>query len=235
MKSILDFDRSMLYNMGRSKTEVLEEGGAGRWQFTFPPFFVIIMLGTKCLLPPTLYFMQGTFPIGDISQENVPKEFFMEMDFDVRITAASMFDYLMRHTYTGIQGIVGLCIGAAVLGYFFYTGVWSYLIIALVILLYLPLTLFMKAVGQINSNPAFKEPIHYHADEQCLAVSQKGTTQTLRWALVEKAVATNMSIIIYTSPVNAWIFPKKDLGDRLEDFIRLIKACLPPEKVRFRT
>ena len=156
------------------------------------------------------------------------------MDFDVRITVASMFNYLMRHTYTGIQGIVGLGIGAAVLAYFFYTGVWSYLIIALVILLYLPLTLFMKAVSQINTNPAFKEPIHYHVDEQCIAVSQRGNTQTLRWALVEKAVATNMSIIIYTSAVNAWIFPKKDLGDRLEDFVKLVKTCLPPEKVRFK-
>ncbi len=158
----------------------------------------------------------------------------MELDFDIKMSAPVLFDYFMRHTYTGTQGLVGLGIGIAVLVYGIYMQNPIYMGAAAVILLYLPFTLFLRAIGQCNTNPAFKAPIHYHMDETGVVVSQNGTSQSLRWELVQKAVATGTSIIIYTSPVNAWIFPKKELGEKTDDLIRLIVKCMPEEKVRFK-
>ena len=49
-----------------------------------------------------------------------------------------------------------------------------------------------------------------------------------------KAVSTLHSIVVYTTPVNACIFPKKDLGDNKYKVIEIISAHMPPKKVKIR-
>ena len=36
----------------------------------------------------------------------------MELEFDVKMTPAAMYDYLMHHTYSGMSGIIGAIAGA---------------------------------------------------------------------------------------------------------------------------
>ena len=36
----------------------------------------------------------------------------MELEFDVKMTPAAMYDYLLHHTYSGMSGIVGALAGA---------------------------------------------------------------------------------------------------------------------------
>ena len=49
-----------------------------------------------------------------------------------------------------------------------------------------------------------------------------------------KAVSTQQSLIVYTSKVNASIFPKKDLGQRTAAVIEMISTHMPPAKVKIR-
>ncbi len=158
----------------------------------------------------------------------------MELDFDVRINVGVLFDYLMRHTYTSLQGIVGVVIGILALAYYFWSFDLMYLLIGLVVLLYLPITLLMKAVAQARTNPAFKDVIHYHLDAEGITVSQGELKQTMFWDRMVKVVATSKSIILYTSPVNASIFPKKDLGDKEGQLLLVLKEYLPPEKLKIK-
>ena len=109
------------------------------------------------------------------------------------------------------------------------------LIAGLVILAYLPWTLFLKSKKQYLSNPAFKEPLHYRMTDQGIEVSQKGETQGQKWEDMYKAVSTPRSIILYTSRVNASIFPKKDLGEKSSAVIRMISTHMPPRKVKIRS
>ena len=55
-----------------------------------------------------------------------------------------------------------------------------------------------------------------------------------KWSDMYKAISTNRSIIVYTSRVNATIFPRKQLGDDLVQVIGMISTHMPPKKVKIR-
>ena len=65
-------------------------------------------------------------------------------------------------------------------------------------------------------------------------MSQDGTVERMEWDDMVRAVSTFGSIVVYTTPVNACIFPKKDLGDARYKVIEIISTHMPPKKVRIR-
>ena len=158
----------------------------------------------------------------------------MEVSFDVKITTGVLYDYLLYHTYTGTTGLLGTIAGALLVAAYFMAGSMLYLIFGVVVLVYLPWTLFIRSKKQYLANPAFKEPLHYTFNEEGMTVSQKDTSEQIAWENLYKAVSTPKSIVLYTSPVNASIFPKKDLGERKAALIEVISTHMPPKKVKIR-
>ena len=98
----------------------------------------------------------------------------MEVEFDVKIDSAVLYDYMLHHTYTSFAGVVGTTVGALILVAFGMTGHVVYLIAGLIILLYQPGSLLLKAKQQALTNPAFKQPLHYKMTEEGVEVSQGG-------------------------------------------------------------
>lgn len=158
----------------------------------------------------------------------------MEVSFDVKITPGVLYDYLLYHTYTGTTGLLGTIAGALLVVAYFMAGSILYLIFGVVVLVYLPWTLFIRSKKQYLANPAFKELLHYTFNEEGMTVSQKDTSEQIAWENLYKAVSTPKSIVLYTSPVNASIFPKKDLGERKAALIEVISTHIPPKKVKIR-
>lgn len=158
----------------------------------------------------------------------------METEFDVKITAGILYDYMMYHTYTKLPGIVGSVVGVLILVLYASNRQPICLIAGLVILLYLPWTLFVKSSRQALATPAFKKPLHYRLSDDGIEVSQDGTTERMDWDSMVKAVSTFASIVVYTTPVNACIFPKKDMGDARYKVIEIISTHMPPKKVKIR-
>ena len=101
-------------------------------------------------------------------------------------------------------------------------------------LLYLPWTLFLKSRSQILGNPAFQEPLQYLLDQEGLTITQGEQQEKMAWEDMYKAVSTARSIILYTSRVNATIFPKRQLGDSRTAVIEMISTHMPPAKVKIR-
>lgn len=158
----------------------------------------------------------------------------MELQFDVKITSGILYDYMLRHTYRSASGLIGTVVGILMIAWFINGGGLIFLAVGAIILLYLPWTLFLKSKQQSLGNKVFAEPLHYRMTEEGIEVSQGGEVQKQSWDNMYKAVSTARSIIIYTSPVNASIFPRKDLGDLVPEVIRMISAHMPPSKVKIR-
>ena len=158
----------------------------------------------------------------------------MEIEFDVKISANVLYDYMLRHTYSSLSGIMGTLVGALMLVLFASNRQPICLIIGVVILLYLPWTLFIKSRQQALGTPAFKKPLHYRLSDDGIEVSQDETVEQMGWDGMVKAVSTLNSIIVYTTPTNACIFPKKDLGDSKYKAIEIISTHMPPKKVKIR-
>ena len=159
----------------------------------------------------------------------------MEIKFDVHITSHVLYDYLMQHIYHSTQGILGTTVGA-LLVVLFAMRPKEYLlalIFGIIILLYLPVSMWLKAKAQAL-NPVFKEPLHYVMNEEGVSVSQGETTQEQLWENLYKAVSTKTSIILYTSRLNACIFPREDLKEQTAAVIEAISTHMDPGKVKIR-
>jgi len=158
----------------------------------------------------------------------------MELEFDVKITSGAMYDYLLQHTYTSFSGMLGTLVGALFIVLFFCTKYPIYLIAGIIMIAYLPYTLFIRAGKQVIDTPAFKNPLHYRMTDEGIFVSQGETEETQSWEKCYKAVSTSKSIILYTSKNTASIFPKKDLGEKKDALIQMISTHMPPNKVKIR-
>ena len=156
------------------------------------------------------------------------------IEFDVKIKAVDLYDYMLRHTYNSFSGMLGSGLGALMVIAGIYLEGWLMVIAGVVLLCYLPWTLFLKSRQQMLSNPAFKETLHYVLDEEGIHVSQNDTEEMQRWEDMVKAVSTGRSIIVYTSRMNACIFPKRELGDETAQVIQIISTHLPAKKVKIR-
>lgn len=156
------------------------------------------------------------------------------VEVDVKINSGDLYDYNLRHAYNSAAGIMGSTLGAVMILVAFRTSTWIFLIGGAALILYLPWTLFIKSRQQALSNPAFKEPLHYILDDQGITISQGEASATQSWDDMVKAVSTGRSIIVYTSRVNATIFPKKQLGDKLAGVVECISTHMPPNKVKIR-
>jgi hypothetical protein len=158
----------------------------------------------------------------------------MELEFDVKITASAMYDYLLYHTYTSLSGLLGTIVGVFLIMAFVATKYPIYLIAGLVLILYLPCTLFLRANQQVVNTPAFKKPLHYKMTDDGISVSQGESEEKQSWDSCYKAVSTSKSIIVYTSRTTASIFPKSDLGDKKDALVQIISTHMPPQKVKIR-
>ena len=158
----------------------------------------------------------------------------MELEFDVHVDANALYDYMLRHTYTKAAGLLGSTAGALGIVAGMMLRYPIYVIFGAVVLLYQPVSLWLRAQKQALL-PVFKEPLHYRMTDQGIEVSQKGETQGQKWEDMYKAVSTPRSIILYTSRVNASIFPKKDLGEKSSAVIQMISTHMPPRKVKIRS
>ncbi len=156
------------------------------------------------------------------------------LELDVKIEAKDLYDYMVAHTYSKPFNILASCFGGLMVVIGVMMEYWVFVIGGIVLLVYLPWTLFLKSRQQAVNNPVFKEALHYVLDDKGITISQGEQTQSQEWGNMYKAISTNKSIIVYTSPVNATIFPRRVLGDNVAQCIQIISTHMPPARVKIR-
>ena len=159
----------------------------------------------------------------------------MKVEFDVQITAADLYDYMLAHTYSGFSGLFGSIVGALFIVWYFAMGTQLYYLAAgVIILIYTPCSLYMSAKKQAATNEFFKKPLHYTLTDEGVTVTQEDYEMFHEWNIIYKAKSTNRSLLLYTSKVNAWIFPRKALGKDKDAVIQLISNHVSPSKINIK-
>ena len=157
------------------------------------------------------------------------------VELDVKIEAGDLYDYMLMHTYSSASGVLGSAVGALLILLALGTQRWAFIVLGIILLLYLPWTLFIKSRRQVLTNPSFQKPLHYVLDDAGITISQGEDSMQYPWEELYKAVSTGRSIIVYTSRVNATIFPKKQMEDKRAGVIEMISTHMPPNKVKIRS
>ncbi len=155
------------------------------------------------------------------------------VEVDIKIEARDLYDYLLTHHYNSSSGLLGSCVGALAVIVGAVQPQWLLLILGVILLFYLPWTLFLRSKKQAL-NPVFQKPLHYRLDGDGITVSQGEEAQLLAWEDMVKAVSTGKSIIVYTSRTSAIIFPKRELGEQKGAVIEVISTHMPPAKVKIK-
>lgn len=168
------------------------------------------------------------------SEETLKPEGEALFEMDVHMSTGVLYDYLLRHIYTSFSGIFGTIIGILLAAGYFMKGLGIiYLICGIIVIFYLPWSLFLTAKKQMLLK-VFQSPIHYTFYENGVEVSQDGVSQMQRWENMVKAVSTSKSIILYTGKKVASIFPRKDLEGDATGLIRIICSHMDPKKVKIK-
>ncbi len=168
--------------------------------------------------------------------ENGNNEIKKQVSFEVNMNSRILYDYLINHAYSGASGIIGSCFGTLGIIVFIRYGSQAliYLILGILLILYLPVSLRLKASQMMNLVESFKKPLGYVLDEKGITVSQGDETQSIEWDKCTKAVSTKVSIVLYTGKNNASIFPRKQLEDKLPALISVIAENMEPSKVKIK-
>lgn len=162
----------------------------------------------------------------------------LDLEFDVKVTSGVLYDFKIQHTYKKPITILATALGFVSIYLFFVredNTRFLLLFLGILFIVYEPLTAAYRAYVQAKLTPAFQQPLHYRFCEEGIEVSQNGETQMAKWEQCVKACNTRKSIFVYTSKVNAFIFPRTDLGNQADDVIAYIAKHVSPEimKIRF--
>ena len=158
----------------------------------------------------------------------------MEVEFDVQMTTSKLYDFNLQHSYRKPVSIIATALGVVMIFIFFNYLKWYYLAAGLLLIFYLPISLLRASFMKVKMIDFFKEPVSYILNDEGITVKAQGEEQTIPWSECTRACNTRQSYFIYTGRNSAFIFPKKDMGDKTSDVLIMINTHMDPSKVKIK-
>lgn len=169
-----------------------------------------------------------------MSTTNEEKEVYIETQIDTK----QMYEFMLNHTYKSLMGIVGVLLSImAVIFLVVYWGKYSpaykalFFLIALMFTVINPVMLYLKSKKQVKANDSFQHPLCYTLSGKGIEVVQGENSLHIEWDDIIKVSSTKNLVIIYLSPVRAFIFPKVQIGEKFEEFKHMIADNIRCRKV----
>ncbi len=169
------------------------------------------------------------------------------MEVTIRLKEKDLFSFNLYHSYhraqTWLFTILGVVI--TVLSFTTYQSVelmysMLYFACGMIFIFYTPLNLRTSAKMAFKRGGAISQSMKYRFNEQGIFVSlaseandveeDTGAVDSITWDLIFKVVETKKAVLIYTSPKNASILPKEQLGTNLETLREIFRKELEPFK-----
>lgn len=154
----------------------------------------------------------------------------MNLQFNTQLTAKDLYRFNMRNAYTSTQGILSIICAALVVFVF----IWRFdrltvpymilfIILAIVFIIYIPVSLWLRSNQVFKNNEIFKEPLTYSFTDEDITVTSPSAQEEeahLRYDDIYKVVVTKGYILIYTNRISAYIIPRGfDDETKVMDFL----------------
>ena len=161
------------------------------------------------------------------------------MEFDATLTEKDMIRFNLYHTYskffawfTVALAVVALVVAGTTFGKVSGTLTALYILVALVVLIYMPLNTVLSAKRRVKFQPQLLEALHYSIGEDGIRVSRGEETAELPWDSVFRIVGVKTAIYVYSSRIYAYVIPREAVSDRIEEFKALALAHLESRRVK---
>lgn len=162
------------------------------------------------------------------------------MKFKTTIHTNEIFAFLMRYSYAGIIGKIGPAISLVAAVVFVknlpnFSGNETKMIInAILALLFTvinPILLYLKAKQQKLTNKAYKSEMLYELNEEGIKLFVGEQEGGIPWDLIVKIEETKTLYLLYTTRVNAFLWPKKDMGEQEEKLMAYVLKHIDRKRV----
>ncbi len=149
-------------------------------------------------------------------------------EYKIKTSANDLFEFMMVHNYKCLRGVLSVAFSvAALVGMIAFWNQTStvqkicLLIFALMFTVITPIEYKIRAKRQ--EKKTFETEYTYIFDEEGIVVKANELKNELSWDEVFKVISTKNLIVIYFSPVRAFILPKKIIGDEFAGFKALME------------
>ena len=164
----------------------------------------------------------GTRPLGEKEEE------MEKYEFKIKTNANDLFEFMMVHNYKCLRGVLSVAFSlAALIGMIAFWGQTSSVqkiclgIFALMFTVITPIEYKIRAKRQ--EKKTFETEYTYIFDESGIVVKANELSNELSWDEVYKVISTKNLVVIYFSPVRAFILPKKTIGNNFAEFKKLME------------
>lgn len=162
----------------------------------------------------------------------VSKEFFMdEMRVTIALEKEHYFEFLMKHIYTGIKGLLYVLLTIALLLVVILTwnnkvfGVYNIFMIFLLLYMYIgqPIHLYFEAARRAKIMRENGSLITYQITKDALGIGGGQNPVEIPWAGMKKIKETQNLVLFYVDRKQALVLPKEQV-ENWKDILEIARA-----------
>ena len=165
----------------------------------------------------------------------------MPLEFDVKLEPKDMYRFNMYQTYSGFSGVSSILFAIALFGLAIYTygevslpNTIMYVGVGIMMLVYMPSTLWLRAKQSIKASPVLSNTLHYMVDADGFTVTQGEASGVLAWKQIYKMVSTKHLVLVYSTRINAYVIPRRQLDEQYLPLAKLAREKLPKYRCRMK-
>lgn len=154
------------------------------------------------------------------------------IEIRTKITRKELYEFIMNNNYVSVRGVVSVLFSlASAVGTVFYWSEFSnlqrvlMLFMSLMFTVITPFEYYIRAGRQVRKN--FKDEMTYVFDETGITIKIREESSSLPWNEVMKVISTKNLIVVYFTPIRAFIIPKKNINDfdNLKEMMEQNTSC----------
>ncbi|MDE7432822.1 MAG: YcxB family protein [Lachnospiraceae bacterium] len=140
------------------------------------------------------------------------------IEIKTKITKKELYEFIMNNNYVSVRGVVSVLFSLiSTVGTIYYWNSFSnlqrvlMLFMSLMFTVITPVEYYIRAGRQVKKN--FKDEMTYSFDEEGITIKIRDESSSLPWSEVMKVISTRNLIVVYFTPIRAFIIPKNNINE----------------------
>lgn len=152
-----------------------------------------------------------------------------QISIKVKITRSQLYEFIMYNNYICFRGVISVLfslislVGTIVYwNEFIWYGKVLMLFMSFMFTVITPIEYYIRAGRQIKKS--FQKEMIYKFDENGITIQINDDSSSLLWSSVMKVISTKNLVVVYFTPIRAFIIPKKDIGNNFESIREIMSS-----------
>lgn len=144
------------------------------------------------------------------------------INIKVKISVGNLYEFMMNNNYVSVRGVVSVLFSlvsavGTVIFWNEFVGIQKALMLfmALLFTVIAPIEYYVRAMKQVKKN--FKDEMEYIFDDSGITIRKDEESSSLKWNEVLKVINTKNLVVVYFTPIRAFIIPKSCIGDNFDE------------------